>query len=30
MHIAAEVGKVDVVEMLLKTGINLTLQDRVC
>lgn len=29
MHLAAELAKIDVVEMLLKTGLDLTIQDRV-
>ena len=29
MHLAAELARTDVVETLLKTGVDLTLQDRV-
>lgn len=29
LHIAAEMGKVDVVEMILKAGVDLDIQDRV-
>lgn len=29
MHLAAELAKIDVVEMLLKAGLDLTIQDRV-
>lgn len=29
MHIAAELAKIDVVEMLLKAGFDLTIQDKV-
>ncbi len=29
LHIAAEMGKVDVVEMILKAGVDLEIQDRV-
>lgn len=28
MHLAAELGKIEVVEMLLKAGLDLTLCDR--
>lgn len=29
MHIAAELAKIEVVEMLLKAGLDLTIRDRV-
>lgn len=29
LHIAAEMGKVDIVEMILKAGVDLEIQDRV-
>lgn len=29
LHIAAEMGKVDVVEMILKAGVDLEIKDRV-
>lgn len=29
MHLAAEIARIEVVEMLLKAGLDLTLQDRV-
>lgn len=29
MHLAAELAKIDVVEMLLKAGLDLTIQDKV-
>lgn len=29
MHLAAELAKIDVVEMLLKAGLDLTIRDRV-
>lgn len=29
MHLAAELAKIDIVEMLLKAGLDLTIQDRV-
>lgn len=29
MHIAAEIAKIEVVEMLLKAGLDLTIKDRV-
>lgn len=29
MHLAAELGRIEVVDMLLKAGLDLTLQDRV-
>lgn len=29
MHLAAELAKIDVVEMLLKAGLDLTITDRV-
>lgn len=30
LHIAAELAKIDVVEMLLKADFDLTIQDKVC
>lgn len=29
MHLAAELARIDVVEMLLKSGLDLTIKDRV-